>query len=137
MEHPAKKKKKKEKKRKKKTHWYPRYPEIFTWYPIWDNDKLRKCPLKKIGVHNIPLQKCQNFGVHNFPLQFFWSGQLFTPFIFLVDTCPLQNVGVHVVKVWSAFSLTQKLIKQPSKFKHPKCFLSHHLFTPQQSNYCL
>jgi hypothetical protein len=25
-----------------------------------------------------------------------------------VDTFPLQNVGVHVVKVWSAFSLTQK-----------------------------
>ena len=47
----------------------------------------------------------------------FWSEQLPTPIflewtaahsIFLgVDTFPLQNVGVHVVKVWSAFSLTQ------------------------------
>jgi hypothetical protein len=26
-----------------------------------------------------------------------------------VDNFPLQNVGVHVVKVWSAFSLTQKI----------------------------
>jgi hypothetical protein len=25
-----------------------------------------------------------------------------------VDTFPLQNVGVHVIKVWSAFSLTQE-----------------------------
>jgi hypothetical protein len=39
-------------------------------------------------------------------------------FIFFgVDTFPLQNVGVHVVKVWSAFSLTlnlpiQNLIKK-------------------------
>jgi hypothetical protein len=46
----------------------------------------------------------------------FWSEQLPNP-IFLewmavhsiffgVDTCSLQNVGVHEVKVWSAFSLT-------------------------------
>jgi hypothetical protein len=46
----------------------------------------------------------------------FWSEQLPTP-IFLewtavhsiffgVDTFALQNVRVHVVKVWSAFSLT-------------------------------
>jgi hypothetical protein len=27
-------------------------------------------------------------------------------FFFGVDTFPLQNVGVHVVKVWSAFNLT-------------------------------
>jgi hypothetical protein len=51
----------------------------------------------------------------------FWSAQLLTPFFlewtavhfilfFGVDTCPLQNVGVHVVKVWSAFSLTQNIV---------------------------
>jgi hypothetical protein len=36
------------------------------------------------------------FGVDGCSLHFFWSGH----------SCPLQNVGVHVVKVWSAFSLT-------------------------------
>jgi hypothetical protein len=44
---------------------------------IWSALKVHS---KEIGVYNIPLQKCQNFGVHNCPLQFFWSGQLFTPF---------------------------------------------------------
>ena len=70
----------------------------------------------KIGVHTSPLQKQQNFGVENCSLQKNWSGKLFTPKklerkvfhsnICGVDIHPLQKPGVHVVKVWSALSLT-------------------------------
>jgi hypothetical protein len=81
---------------------------------------------KKFGVHSKSILK--NWTQHFTPKRStFWSAQLPTP-IFLewtafqsisfwvvgcsllfsvgVDTCPLQNVGVHVVKFWSAFSLT-------------------------------
>jgi hypothetical protein len=89
---------------------------------IWSALKVHS--KRKNGVHNIPLQKFHHFGVHNYcPLHFFWSGWLFTPFFWSgrlftpffgvdtcsvlffvgVDTCPLQTVGVHVVKLWSAF----------------------------------
>jgi hypothetical protein len=38
-----KREKKERKKKEKKARWYPRYPKILTWYPIWDNDELFKC----------------------------------------------------------------------------------------------
>jgi predicted transporter len=62
-----------------------------------------------------PLQK--NWSAQNSTpkMSNFWSEQLPTPIclewtavhsiFFGVDTFPLQNVEVHVVKVWSAFSL--------------------------------
>jgi hypothetical protein len=56
---------------------------------------------KKIGVHKIPLQKCQNF--------VFLEWTAVHSIFFGVDTFALQNVGVHVVIVWSAFSLTLQL----------------------------
>jgi hypothetical protein len=72
---------------------------------------------KKIGLHNISLQKSQHylecttahsnfFGVKICSLLFFGVDRFSLHFFFGVDTCPLQNVGVHVVKFWSAFSLT-------------------------------
>ena len=46
------------------------------------------------------------FGVDKCPLQFSWSGQLSTPKKIGIETFPLQNEA-HVVKFWSANSLTQ------------------------------
>jgi hypothetical protein len=75
---------------------------------------------KKFGVNSKSTPK--NWSAQNSApkMSYFWSEQLPTP-IFLewtvvhsiffgVDTFPLQIVGVHVVKVWSAFSLTHFFI---------------------------
>jgi hypothetical protein len=67
---------------------------------FWSAPKVHS---KKIGVHNIPLQKCQNFGVHNCPLQFFWSGRLFTPFFFWSGHLPTP-------KCWSTCSKSLECI---------------------------
>jgi hypothetical protein len=71
---------------------------------------------KRFGVNSNSTPK--NWSAQNSTpkMSNFWSEQLPTP-IFLewtavhsiffgVVTFPLKNVGVHVVKVWSAFSLT-------------------------------
>jgi hypothetical protein len=75
---------------------------------------------KKLEWTQSPLQK--NWSAQNSTAKMsnYWSEQLPTPiflewkavhsifFFFGLDTFPLQNFGVHVVKVWSAFSLTQE-----------------------------
>jgi hypothetical protein len=49
-----------------------------------------------------------NFWSEKPPTPIFLEWAAFHSIFFGVDTFPLQNVEVHVVKVWSAFSLTLK-----------------------------
>jgi hypothetical protein len=85
--------------------------------------KILECTKKSTHLEctQSPLQKSWSTQHSTPKMSKFWSAQLLTPFFFGVDscslyfffgvdTCPLQNVGVHVVKVWSAFSLTQNIV---------------------------
>ena len=114
---------------------------------LMSTPKVLECtssPLQIFGVHwkstpkNLECTKCplqKNWSTQNFTpkMSNFWSEQLPTP-IFLewtavhsiffgVQTCLLQNFGVHVVKVWSAFSLTQLVFIEPSFYLF---IVSHH-----------
>jgi hypothetical protein len=63
-------------------------------------------PLQKHWSAQNSTAKMANFCSEQLPTPIFLEWTAVYSIFFGVDTFPLQNFGVHVVKVWSAFSLT-------------------------------